>query len=160
MKSVLHLLLLSSIFLLISCDTFLPLNDNPPNYIRNVAVEKDVASLTAYFVLCDANAQMTTADGLISISVFENTGQSSDKAIGKTVSETELYSDSYGISKNDFRRARVGNGAAEHDVIIYPISRITYESFRKRPSESSGKIRVSFLTRSGRILRGENTIIF
>jgi len=49
---------------------------------------------------------------------------------------------------------------SQHDVILLSLGRITYSSFDATPKEMTGKISVEFKTEGGKVIKGEDTILF
>lgn len=137
------------------------LNDNPPDYVKSVTAYKEGAEgLMIYFILADASGAMTTSDGKVSLTISETRREWSSWRSGFIETEEELYSIAFSVKKTDFRKTKVGMGAFEHEVILYPIGRVTYSSFRRKPSEMTGKVKIEFQRPDGRILKGEETVFF
>jgi hypothetical protein len=102
---------------------------------------------------------MTTASGMLELEISETRHDFSMYG-GMSERNLSLFSTRMAVPRSSFRRAKVGLGAFEHEVILFPIGRISYSSFSKRPSEMTGKVQVTFITDDSRSLKGEETIIF
>lgn len=137
------------------------LNENPPSYIKEVVSYREgIDGMVVYFVLADDNGAETTWDGHVDLRVTETHRRWSSVGSGYVEEERELYLTGRLVSRRDFARAKVGQGAFERGRIIYSFGRVTYSSFSQRPSGSSaGKVKAEFIA-DGRTLRGEDTILF
>ena len=137
------------------------LNDNPPEYVKDVVAYKEGSEgLMIYFILADASGAMTTSDGKVTLTIYETDIEWSFWRSEFIETEVKLYSASFNVKKQDFRKTKVGIGAFEHEVILCPVGRIEYSSFTKRPSKMTGKVKLEFQRPDGRVLKGEGTIIF
>ncbi len=135
------------------------LNDNPPDYVKDGAAYKEgIEGLMIYFILADASGAMTTSEGKVSLTISE--AHSKWFSWSFEFIETELYSMSFNVKKTDFRKAKMGIGASEREVILCPIGRIVYSSFSRKPSEMTGKVKMIFQRPDGRILKGEERVFF
>ncbi len=136
-------------------------NQKQAVYVKDVTAYKEGSGgLMVYFVLADADGAMTTSDGTVTL-VITQTRISLDPNNYRTRETDEvLYSTSFRVRKNDFRRTKIGLGAFARDGTLYPVGRITYSAFSKYPSELTGKVRMWFQTADGRTLEGEGSVIF
>lgn len=146
---------------LLGCDAVLPLNDRPPSYIKQVTAYKEGSDgVLVYVVLADQSGQMTTSDGELELTISETQSKYSTHS-GLTERQLELYSTKHTVSKADFQRATVGMGAFEHDVILVTPGRIPYSRFRQSPTESFGKVNVTFTPKVGSSpIKGEEAVVF
>jgi|WetSurMetagenome_2_1015567.scaffolds.fasta_scaffold00054_21 hypothetical protein len=138
----------------------IPLNSAPPSYIKQVTAYKEGSDgLFIYIILADNTGAMTTASGTLALEII---GTHHDFSLYSRMVKQDLtlYSTSIPISNSSFRRTKVGRGAFEHEVIMFPIGRIVYSSFIMRPSNMTGKVKVTFVTKDDRVLEGEETIFF
>ncbi|MGB9678261.1 MAG: hypothetical protein ACPLZ9_06560 [Candidatus Ratteibacteria bacterium] len=103
---------------------------------------------------------MTTSDGWVTLTISEIHSEWSSLKSDFVDTEITLYSSSFEVKKNNFQKTKVGVGAFEHEVILCPIGRIDYSSFRKKPSETTGKVKIEFQTPNAHIYKGEDTIFF
>lgn len=161
MNRLLFILVMDGL-LLAGCSSMIPLNNAPPSYIKEtVAYKEGSYGLEFYIILADATGAMTTANGTLELEITET-----HLYISKYGSIEErnllLFSTRTVVSRSSFGRAKVGKGEFRHEVILFPFERkrIPYSSFSKRPSETDGKVRVTFVTEDGRSLKGEDTISF
>jgi DNA-directed RNA polymerase alpha subunit len=137
------------------------LNQNPPDYVKDVTVYKEGSEgLMIYFVLADADGVMTTADGGVTLTISETHTEYSSWDYKEIRHDVILYSTSYNVQKSDFKKTTVGLGAFQHEVILCPVGRVTYSSFEIRPTQFTGKAVIEFKTHSGQVLRGEESIFF
>jgi hypothetical protein len=145
-----------ALLLLLACDRIGPLNSAPPSYIKNVAAYKEGSDgIVLYIVLADSQGAMTIASGKLRVEIVETTYRHyPEKA------EDQLFWSQFPVDRESFRRAKVGMGAFEHELILFTLGRITYDRFLRRPTEISGKVKVEFVTDDQRSLKGEETIIF
>ena len=144
MKIILHVLLLSSLWLLVACDT--KLNSAPPSYVKDITCYKEGSDgIMVYIVLADETGAMTTASGTLKLTILE------------TEHSQPIFSLDLPVQHSLFQRAKVGMGAFEHEVLLLNIGRITYGSFSSPPEEmSTGKLMVELTTEDGRIIKGDN----
>ncbi len=158
MKKLCSFILLLIIFVS-GCD--LLLNDNPPSYIKDVVAYKEGSEgIEIYFILADDSGAMTTSDGTVFLTITETHTEWNTRVSKFIEIEEKLYSKTISVKKTDFRKAKVGTGAFEHEVILYLIGRVDYSSLTKKPSEMSGKVKVEFQMPNGKLLKGETTIFF
>lgn len=147
------IILLSLMVLIFGCDAF---NTNPPEYIKTLATYKEGPDgIVVYFVLADSSGQMTTSDGRAKLSVLATYYN-----IRREV-EIELWVWAFSISKEQFKKAKVGVGPFSRDIICYSFGRITYDRFKyKVENNMRGKVRLEFETPQGRTLKSEDTFYF
>ena len=151
MKRLFIPILILSIMFLSSCGK---LNDNPPEYVKEVVAYKEGSEgLIIYLILADGSGAMTTSDGKVTLAVYETPFICFGEA-------PKLYSTSLNIEKTDFYKTEVGTGSFKHKVIVYSFGRIAYSSFRKKPYEAYGKVKLKFHCTDGRVLKGEDAIYF
>jgi len=156
--AVVIVVLIMSVMFLSGCAQ---LNSNPPEYVKNVAAYKEGSDgLVVYFILADASGAMTTSDGEVTLTIFETHNEFSYTTYEIINRDEELFMASLNVKKADFYKTKVGMGAFEHDAIIFSFGRIPYSAFLRKPSEMSGKVKLEFRTPDGRVLEGEETIIF
>ena len=125
-----------------------------------VALKEGAEGLEIYFILADSSGAMTTSDGKVTLTIYETYSRWSSWSSKFIERDLPLYSRSFNVKKTDFRKTKVGMGAFEHEVILYPIGRIKYSSFNRKPSEMTGKVKLIFQTPGGRILKGEERVSF
>ena len=154
-------LLALSLLVLSACDSLVPLNSTTPSYVKQVAAYKEGSEGVAiYIVLADASGAMTTAKGVLTASISETKHDYSLNA-GLSQRDIPLFElTKIGVDRSSFRRAKVGMGAFEHELILLPLGRIPYQRFWHRPSELSGKVKVDFVIEGGDTIHVEDTIIF
>ncbi len=119
------------------------LPSTPPEYVHSVyAAQAGSDGLTLYYILADKNGQMTTSDGELRIAVQDDRGI--------------LWVSGCNVSRNDFRKAKIGAGAFEREVALHNLGRL---ELRREPS---GKVTtdLTFITQDGRILKGQDTTYF
>ena len=159
MRKILSILGMMITMNFVGCDDFSPLNTSPPSYIKNVAAYKEGSDgLIVYFVLSDKDGEMTTASGTLKLDLSENKTVYSYNGIIEHTSV--LFSTTVAVNQADFRRATVGMGAFQHRIVMYTFGRITYDQFRFAPREQMGKATVQFKANDGKLLKGEDTILF
>ena len=136
-------------------------NDNPPEYIKDIVVYQEGSDAFAmYFVLADFNGAMTTADGDVILTITE-THYVYNFAINDFVEVPEtLYSKRFKVSKKQFQDTTAGLGAFKHHVILYYVGRIPYSLFKHYPTEHDGTATIEFKTIDGHWLKGHTTIFF
>jgi hypothetical protein len=159
-RMLLSLGFVAASLLLMACSELMPLNNAPPTYIKQVTAYKEGSDgLFIYIILADSSGAMTTASGTLELHISETRH---DFSLYGGISERNkpLFSTRVAVPRSSFRRAKVGLGAFEHEVIMFPVGRISYSSFSKRPSEMTGKVQATFATEDGRSLKGEETIVF
>ncbi len=128
------------------------LNDNPPVYIKQISALKEGSKAFAiYFILADANGVMTTANGSVRLRITQGSIRGS---------EVELYDRNFSVKKSEFVKTKIGLGSFERDAILCSFGRIPYSAFSRNPTEFSGKVYVTFTTTAGRVLEGDDTVIF
>jgi hypothetical protein len=130
-------------------------NSARADYVKQVTAYKEGSQQMAiYFVLADAQGAPTAADGWALLMITEeHTDYSTDK---KT--STLLYQQTFDIKASDFTSSKVGQGAFEHDLLLFPIGRLPYTDFKAQPAEFSGKVSIDFHTADGRTLHGDDTV--
>lgn len=137
------------------------LNDNPPAYIKSVVAYKEgMDGLAIYFILADCSGSMTTSNGKVNLIISETYRDYQSWNYKSIEKEIELFSISFDIKKTDFQKAKVGMGMFEREAILYPIGRIPYSLFKRKPSEMTGKIKLEFQIPDSQIFKGEETITF
>jgi hypothetical protein len=138
----------------------MPLNDAPPEYIKEVVAYKEGDNgIFVYVILADTSGAMTTADGAITLEVNEvHTNYKINSGIVKTKKQLFIYSKD--VKKEDFIKTKVGIGAFEHKVIMVPLGRITYDQFMIMPAESVGEVFIRFYPVGGEQIIGKTSILF
>jgi hypothetical protein len=160
----LHRMLSSALMILVvlmmtSCD-LMPLNDAPPSYIKQVTTYKEGSDgIMIYIVLAASNGAMTTSDGEMILEIVEVKNHY-DIYRGMSKSRKVLYSAVREVSKKEFIKKKVGIGAFEHEIIMYPIGRLSYQYFSEKPSELTGEVIVSFKPKNGAEITGNETVFF
>lgn len=150
------------VIILNSCYNFLPLNNAPPSYIKEIVVYKEGSDgIVIYIILADVKGEMTTASGQLNLKITET---HNDISINGNMSESNLslFSSVLQVQKSSFRKTKVGLGAFEHEAILFSIGRVPYSDFTKTPSEITGEVKISFITSGSdtRLLEGKETVIF
>jgi len=137
-----------------------PMNNAPPSYIKKIgSFNEGSDALVVYIVLADKTGAMTTAAGTLDVRIFETmTSYSSSK--GFTSEFVPLYKASYTVEISSFQRTKVGRGSFEHQVILVSLGRITYSRFLSMPKEIMGKIFIEFKTKDGKVIKGNDTLVF
>jgi len=150
------LLTLSLLLLaLIACG----LNDNPPEYVKELVAYEEGDGLIIYFILADASGAMTRARGRASLTITQTTWEW-DRSLGYLREQEQvLYNVTVRVDKSDFRKATVGLGLFQREVILYSFGRIPYSRFWRRPEEGIGKVRLAFHCSSG-VLEAQETVFF
>ena len=129
-----------------------PLNQATPSHIRStVAHREGTDGLIVYFVLVDSSGRETTANGTVTLRIVEENFRGTERVLLTRTRE---------VSASDFRRATVGSGAFERQVILYSFGRIRHSSFTSRPQESSARVNIEFTTTAGRRMEGRDTIFW
>ncbi len=117
MKKILPALTL--IVTLVACNA--PLNSELPDYLKQLAVYREGDGIFIYFVLADKAGQMTTCDGDVSIAVRASRYGSDE--------ELKLFDKNIQVKKESFVKGKVGAGAFQHEAVLCPIGRISFQSF-------------------------------
>jgi len=152
--------ILFSCALLSACPDLMPLNSASPSYIKNVTSYKEGSDgIIVYIVLADSSGAMTTASGTLDMTISETKHKYSYPS-GMSERTSKLFSMHVPVWRSSFIETKVGRGAFEHDVILLSLGRITYSSFDATPKEMTGKISVEFKTEGGKVIKGEDTILF
>jgi hypothetical protein len=127
-------------------------NHNLPSYVKTVTAYKEGPDgIVVYFVLADAQGSMTTADGAVHIQVNEKMSDGY---------ESNILDVTYPVRASEFVRTKVGMGAFEREVLLFPIGRVTYSQFKRIPNDERGVIHLTFLPAAGGALKGEDETIF
>lgn len=122
-------------------------NSNPPEYIKDVVAYKEGDGVVVYYVLADANGQMTTAEGVYDLIISQE--------------GNELLSSRREAHSMDFQNTEVGMGAFAHKVLLYPVGRIRYSDFRRFQNDNGvGKVEIRFRQEGKPILSGSTTLMF
>jgi hypothetical protein len=127
------------------------LNSNIPDYIKTVAAYKEGSDgIVVYFILADANGEVTTADGMAWVYF-------TDESSGH---RRDIHEVKAKVTKSDFRLTKVGQGAFERDAILYSFGRIKYSDFLVYPKGRFGKVIVEFQVLNHPPIRGEESISY
>jgi len=122
-----------------------------PSYVKQLTAYKEgYQGLAVYFVLADTNGAMVAADGAAHLIITEGSGQDT-----KT-----LYDQQFAIQKHFFVKTTVGTGAFEHELLLCSFGRIAYTDFTSLPTHYSGDVKLTFTTKSGKELVGQETMTF
>ena len=92
-------MLVPLLLLIVGCSLFAPLNDSPPDYIKDIVGLKEGDGILIYFTLADKNGQMTTAEGNVYLTIVEENYSWEEKLLNKA---------SYPIKKEHFRKTEGG----------------------------------------------------
>jgi hypothetical protein len=141
---------------LMLCGCNLSLNSDPPEYIKQFSAYKEGDGLMMYFVLADASGNMTTHDGQGLVEIRASHYDSRD--------ELRLLDIKFEVKKEKFRRADVGMGAFKHEVILFPIGRVSFQSFNYtvddlKEGNWKGKVRLE-ISSEGRVFKADETFYF
>ncbi len=118
------------------------LPNNPPAYIDTVyATDSGPNGISIYYVLADANGQMTTSDGTVEAVVENNDIK---------------WTLHYNATESDFQKAKVGKGAFEHEVILHNLGRRQLD----RDLAGSTSVELTFTTPDGKELKGDTTTYY
>lgn len=123
------------------------LNSAPPDYIKTISAVKDGNGLQLYFILADKSGAMTTADGNFTLRVTQD---------GRTLYQSYPVN----VTKNDFQKRSVGMGNFAHDVVMHFVGRLPYENMRSIPTSGMGEVKITFNTKDGKAMEGEEKIFF
>ena len=154
-KKVLLLIIFSSFFLNCFNSENPKINNNPPDYIKElVAYKEGYDRLEIYFILADNYGDMTAQSGVAILTIYL-------KESGYMYFNKKIYNKNFTISYYDFYKTRAGRGSFEHEVILYSFGQIKYSYFNHAPKDTeTGKIELIFQTIDGRELKAEETIFF
>ncbi len=131
-KPIFPILLICIVML--SCGGGSSQNNNPPAYIKDVVCyEEGMDTWVIYFILADANGEMTSANGIAALSI--KSGEDS---------EDLLYSESADVTEDSFYKTTAGSGAWERDVTIYAFGGIPSSEFWREPTSHSGEVLIEF----------------
>jgi len=141
MKKIISLVMVVLMFvvLLSGCG----LNTNPPEYMKDVVVADGTVYLYIY---------QTVPNGTIDISSEYWRLCDYDEKIYET--------NGIDIKSTDFKKVTVGEGAFEHEVILFSFGRIPYSKFSEYPSEIRGKVNVSLHPKASSPIEGESTFSY
>lgn len=118
------------------------LPDNPPAYVESVyATDAGTNGISIYYILADADGQMTTSDGTAKVIVKNN---------GIT------WTLNYNVTKSDFQKAKVGRGAFEHEVILHNLGRKQLD----RDLSGTATVELTFTTPEGKEMTGKTTTYY
>jgi hypothetical protein len=123
------------------------LNSAPPDYIKTISAVRDGNGLQIYFILADKSGAMTTADGKFVLQVIQD---------GRTLYESYPVN----VTKSNFEERSVGMGNFAHDVVMYLIGRLPYENMQSKPESGMGEVKITFTTKDGKAMEGEEKIFF
>jgi hypothetical protein len=123
------------------------LNSAPPDYIKTISAVKDGNGLQIYFILADKSGAMTTADGKFVLQITQD---------GRKLFESSPVN----VTKSAFQKRSVGMGNFAHDVVLHLIGRIPYENMRSMPESGRGEVKITFTTKDGKAMEGEEKIFF
>jgi hypothetical protein len=137
------------------------LNERPAARIGEVHAYKDAAdTISVSFTLLDSRGDMTTADGTAQVTVYQLRSTWSPLA-GRSFERREpLDLLVLAVHRSGFVKVRRGSGRTRREVVLFPIGRVSFADFDRRPSETRGVVQVVFHTADGRILRGSDTLNF
>ncbi len=131
-------------------------NTNPPEYIKDVVAYKEGDGIVVYFLLSDANGQMTSAEGTYDLVITQKVSHYSYGSFSEE--NIELLSSRREAHIADFQSAEVGMGAFAHKALLYPIGRIRYSDFKRSPEEhGTGKVEIRFRQDGKDVMTGSTT---
>jgi len=164
MKKIISLVMVVLMFvvLLSGCG----LNTNPPEYMKDVVVYNEGSDgIVVYFVLADETGEMTTADGTVYLYIYQTvpngTIDISSEYWRLCDYDEKIYeTNGIDIKSTDFKKVTVGEGAFEHEVILFSFGRIPYSKFSEYPSEIRGKVNVSLHPKASSPIEGESTFSY
>lgn len=119
-------------------------NTKPPSYIKELATYQEGDGLIVYFILADENGKMTGCDGTATIKITqEYTEWVGWNLVDRTVT---VYEKSRTVQASDFKKAKAGLGAFEHDIYAYYWGRVTKSDMEGLVEDtfSSGEIELTF----------------
>jgi hypothetical protein len=150
--------MLSVAFLL--CVTSCFNNTNPAEYVKDVvAYNEGSDGIMIYFVLSDANGQMTSAEGVFDLVINQTVTDYS--GYSPSTKEYELLSSRIEAHLDQFQSTTIGMGAFEHKALLYPIGRISYSQFKYRVEQhANGKIEIRFRQEGKPTITGSTTVMF
>ena len=93
---------------------------------------------------------MTTSDGegkIRIIEIYHYQKSSSDL-------ELMIYAAKFKITKEAFLKTRIGEGAFEHEAILFSLGRVPYSEFPLKPKSMYGKVQIDFQRPDGKVLKG------
>lgn len=134
-------------------------NTNVPEYLKSVVAYKEGDGIVVYFVLADANGQMTAADGAYDLTISQDASSySSDNTSEESIKLKYIHSET---TINDFKNTEIGLGAFAREALVYPVGRIRYSEFVRQPEEDGrGKIEIEFRQNGKPPLTGSTSIYF
>jgi len=153
MRKIYRLSFLFLIFFFFACKR---LNDNPPDYIKEVVAYREGDGVIIYFILGDEQGNMTTSDGSAVVTIEVDRGPLIPSLQLMRLEIPE-------IKKRDFRKTTVGVGVWKREVILYDVGRIKYVDFNVFPDlfhHKEGIVMVYFKRRDGQTLSGGTTFHF
>lgn len=126
----------------------------PPAYVKDVHLQQEGSDgVLFYFTLADANGAYTAADGRVFVTLEETPFNQPARP---------LFAGVYDVVAADFQATKVGQGALEHEVLLWSAGRVPYSQFDARPHPgSSGTIKVGFVpSATGQRIDGHDTAYF
>jgi hypothetical protein len=119
--SLILMLSMLMLTLLLGCDSFTPLNTQPPAYIKQLTVLKEgYEAMLIYVILADSRGAMTTGSGTLDLSIIDSDNP-----------KHVLYHERYPVTPQHFRRTSIGVGAYAHEAILVNIGRIPYQTLNE-----------------------------
>ena len=150
------LLVTVAILILFSCKQT---NRAPAAYMKDVVAYKEgMDAIAVYFVLADKTGVPTTGFGTYVLKVYETKREWS--SITRELEEKEylIHVELGNIVKSDFYVSEVGKGAFQHDLLLCSLGRITYPSFHPYPTETFGKVVVTYHPNGNLIKQAEKLL--
>lgn len=124
----------------------------PPAYIKDVHLQQEGGDgVLIYFTLADSSGAYTAADGRVLLRLEETPF---DKPTRPVLSQI------YDVTAQDFTPTKVGQGAFEHEVLLWSTGRIPYSKFDAQPAGGSGKLDLTFIdAKTGTRIQGSDTVV-
>ncbi len=98
-------------------------------------------NIASYIILRDMNGGTTTSDGTVTVYIMQQDSKGEEK--------TRLYYSTFDVKKEDFEYTNIGGFGGASDT-AYVLPTINVNDFSMYPTESSGRIYVTFKTSDGR----------
>jgi hypothetical protein len=147
-----------SLFLAVLCLSWIgcKINDNPPAYIKEVVAYKEGSDgLVIYIVLADAAGVPTSAEGYVTVCIFDKVSSPSPSR-----RDCNLFERVSPVEHKDFQNTTIGHGNFQHKKVIFSLGRLTYREFRTRPVSGIGTVAITFRPSIGLAMEGETTLVF
>jgi hypothetical protein len=125
----------------------LPLNTNPPAYLKDLVAYKEGDGLVVYLTLADASGAFTSADGTLTLTIREHVREpwmTSERTV-------TLWTNTYGMTRTQFVTGQVGLGNFARTKLLLSLGRIGSQNFYVARQTNHVTVEVTILTQGLRL---------